>query len=79
MRSGYFFDGSKFGGLIIQPSSVTPPPMSTWKNSVAGVSTGATAAASALLSSSTRTVWWDGSWTRSVTGGRSIVENVWTA
>ena len=79
MSSGYFFEGSKFFGLIIQPSSVTPSPMSTWKNSVAGFMIGATAAASALLSSSTRTTWCEGRRTRSTTGGRSIVEYVWMA
>ncbi len=72
--------GSNAFGLSIQPSSVTPPPMSTWKNSVAGVSAGATAAASAVLSSSTRTVRWDGQLDEvgHRRAGRSA-SSVWTA
>src|SRR6516164_9876402 len=35
--TGYFFEGSKLGGLIIQPSTTTPSPAPTLKNSIGGV------------------------------------------
>ena len=79
MSSGYFFAGSKLFGFIIQPSSFTPSPMSTWKNSIGGDIIGETAVASAALDSSIRTLLWAGRVTRSMTGGRSAVEYVWIA
>ena len=75
MSSGYFFDGSKFFGFIIQPSSFTPSPMSTWKNSIGGAIIGATAVGErrVVLEHRGRSCGRAGC-TRSMTGGRSAVE-----
>jgi len=53
--TGYFRDGSTLRGSTSDASSVTPPPTSMVKNSIGGDMSGATFAASAVLSASVRT------------------------
>ena len=55
ISSGYVLVESKSGGRIIQPSSVTPSPTCTRKNSTGVRTSGATAAFNAAFSASTRT------------------------
>lgn len=79
IRSGYRFDGSKSGGLMHQPSSSTPPPMSTRKNSTGVGLSASSLARSAASSANVRTTSWSGRLTGSTTGGFAKVEYVWNA
>ena len=76
MRSGYALVESKPGGRIIQPSSVTPPPTGTRKNSAGRGIKAATAARWAVSSTRALTTWCPGIRTRSTVGGRSKRDQV---
>jgi hypothetical protein len=72
-------EASNDDGLSIQPSSTTPPPTSTVRNSTAGVTTSASLAWSFAGSVSARSGRCAGRATTSVIGTRSNCDQVWNA
>src|ERR1041385_225951 len=79
IKSGYALVESKFAGLIIQPSSVTPSETGTLKNSPGRGISGSTTARCRELSTSVRTTRCVGNCTSSMTEGLLKFEYVWNA
>ena len=77
--TGYLRAGSNDDGLSMKPSSVTPPPMSTVRNSTGGLSTVVSFPFNADGSVSWRSEVCAGSATTSMTGGVSKRDHVWNA